>query len=83
MNDNSTTTPDSEYRGFVAWLPHGLRPFALLARFDRPIGWWLLYWPCVWGVLLAGILRSDWPLILWFLAGSIAFAVPVVMISLG
>ena len=44
---------------------------ALLARFDRPIGWWLLFWPCVWGVWLAG---SGWQLALlaWLLAGSIA-----------
>ena len=47
MTDTVTATPDSEHRGFVAWLPATLRPFALLARFDRPIGWQLLYWPCV------------------------------------
>ena len=28
--------------------------YALLARFDRPIGWWLLFWPGAWGVALAG-----------------------------
>ncbi len=64
--------PDSELRGFVAILPVSLRPFALLARLDRPIGWWLLYWPCAWSVLLAGGVRSDWPLLLWLLLGSIA-----------
>ena len=63
--------PDTELRGFVVHLPAALRPYALLARFDRPIGWWLLYWPCAWGVLLAGGLRSDWPLLLWFLLGAI------------
>ena len=65
-------TPDSELRGFVAALPRGVRPYALLARFDRPIGWWLLYWPCAWGVLLAGELTRDWALLAWFLLGSIA-----------
>lgn len=64
--------PDSEHRGFIAWLPTSLRPFALLARFDRPIGWQLLYWPCAWAVLLAGGLTSDWPLLLWFALGAIA-----------
>ncbi len=64
--------PDSEYRGLVGLLPAQLRPFALLARFDRPIGWWLLYWPCVWGVALAGGAAEQWPLILWLLAGAIA-----------
>lgn len=67
-----TPTPDSEYRGLVRLLPRAVRPFALLARFDRPIGWWLLFWPCAWGVLLAGGLVGDWPLLLWFLLGAIA-----------
>jgi 4-hydroxybenzoate polyprenyltransferase len=72
MSETVSTTPDSEHRGFVAWLPSAARPFALLARFDRPIGWQLLYWPCAWAVLLAGGLTSDWPLLLWFALGAIA-----------
>jgi 4-hydroxybenzoate polyprenyltransferase len=72
MSETVSTTPDSEHHGFVAWLPSVARPFALLARFDRPIGWQLLYWPCAWAVLLAGGLTTDWPLLLWFALGSIA-----------
>jgi 4-hydroxybenzoate polyprenyltransferase len=34
-------------------LPRGLRPYALLARWDRPIGTWLLLFPCWWGMLIA------------------------------
>ena len=66
-----TITPDSEHRGLVARLPLPLRDFALLARFDRPIGWWLLFWPCAWGVWLAG---AGWQLglVAWLLLGSIA-----------
>jgi len=64
--------PDSEHRGLVARLPATLRGLALLARFDRPIGWWLLFWPGAWGVALAGGAATRWPLILWILAGSIA-----------
>ena len=68
--------PDSEHRGLIAALPAGIRNYALLARFDRPIGWWLLFWPCAWGVLLAGGARTisgaRWDLILWLLAGAIA-----------
>ena len=64
--------PDSEHRGLVARLPRGLRGLALLARFDRPIGWWLLFWPGAWGVALAGGAIQRWPLILWLLLGSIA-----------
>ena len=63
--------PDSQHRGLVAALPQPLRNYALLARFDRPIGWWLLFWPCAWGVLLAGG-EQRWVLMLWLLLGSIA-----------
>ncbi len=42
---------------WIDWLPAWLRPFAVLARWDRPIGTWLLLWPCWWGVALA----PGWP----------------------
>jgi 4-hydroxybenzoate polyprenyltransferase len=35
--------------------PHGWRPYLRLARADRPIGVWLLLWPCWWSLALAGI----------------------------
>ncbi|HEY6868477.1 MAG TPA: UbiA family prenyltransferase, partial [Novosphingobium sp.] len=63
--------PDSEHRGLVARLPQRPRDLALLARLDRPIGWWLLFWPCAWGVLLAGG-AGRLGLIGWLLLGSIA-----------
>ena len=63
--------PDSEHGGIVSALPGRLRDLALLARFDRPIGWWLLFWPCAWGVLLAGG-EQRWSLIAWLLLGAIA-----------
>ncbi|HSG34330.1 MAG TPA: 4-hydroxybenzoate octaprenyltransferase [Sphingomonadaceae bacterium] len=63
--------PDSEYGGLVASLPQPLRDYAMLARFDRPIGWWLLFWPCAWGVWLTGT-GLQWQLVLWLLLGSIA-----------
>lgn len=34
-------------------LPPGLWPYAQLARWDRPIGWELLMWPCFWSAALA------------------------------
>lgn len=67
--------PDSEHKsisgGLVARLPQLPRDLAQLARFDRPIGWWLLLWPCVWGVWLAG---AGWQMAMigWLLLGSIA-----------
>jgi 4-hydroxybenzoate polyprenyltransferase len=65
-------TPDTEHRGLVRLLPGPARPFALLARFDRPIGWWLLFWPGAWGVALADGTIDRWDLILWLLLGAIA-----------
>lgn len=69
MNDQ--IVPDSEHRGLIARLPQLPRDLAQLARFDRPIGWWLLFWPCVFGVWLAG---AGWQLSLlgWLLLGAIA-----------
>ncbi len=66
------TPPDTQGKSFLRLLPASARPFALLARFDRPIGWWLLFWPCVFGVALAGGAFSHWALILWLLIGAIA-----------
>jgi 4-hydroxybenzoate polyprenyltransferase len=34
-------------------LPRGLWPYAQLARWDRPIGWELLLWPCWWSAAMA------------------------------
>ena len=34
-------------------LPRRLWPYAQLARWDRPIGWQLLRWPCWWSAALA------------------------------
>ena len=38
-------------------LPQSLWPYAQLARWERPIGWWLLMWPGLWSLGLATILK--------------------------
>ncbi len=65
------TVPDSERQGLIGALPSPLRPFASLMRLDRPIGTWLLYWPCAWSVALAGV-GGEWALFGWFLVGAFA-----------
>jgi len=40
--------------GWILRLPAAWRPYALLARLDRPIGAWLLFLPGLGGILLAG-----------------------------
>ncbi|WP_246048434.1 hypothetical protein [Hankyongella ginsenosidimutans] len=36
-------------------MPAAVRPYLRLSRLDRPIGAWLLFWPCIWGLLLAAL----------------------------
>jgi 4-hydroxybenzoate polyprenyltransferase len=44
---------DIPREGWVGRLPGRLAAFARLARLDRPIGTWLLLFPCWWGTTLA------------------------------
>lgn len=41
------------------WAPASWRPFLRLGRFDRPIGTWLLLFPCLWSQALAQVNSSD------------------------
>ncbi|MDH6230212.1 4-hydroxybenzoate polyprenyltransferase [Mesorhizobium soli] len=64
-------------------LPRRVWPYAQLARWDRPIGWILLLWPCWWSAALGAVafgrpedplltlLPNPWFLFL-FLVGAIA-----------
>ncbi|QFS95934.1 4-hydroxybenzoate octaprenyltransferase [Labrenzia sp. THAF191b] len=57
-------------------LPAGLRPYARLARWERPIGWWLLLWPCFWSAALAAVAGGKawpdpWHMVLFFI-GAVA-----------
>ncbi len=74
--NRETTVPDAPKGNWVdRFLPSPARPYARLARLDRPIGWWLLLWPCWWSSALA----TNWlevPLpvpvhLLLFLVGAI------------
>ncbi len=68
-----TAVPDTETRGLLALLPPRARPYAMLARFDRPIGAWLLFWPGAWSILLAGgPLRQAGLLLALFAVGAAA-----------
>ena len=44
------------------WAPAASRPYLRLARMDRPIGTWLLLWPCLWSAAMAASASgSAWP----------------------
>lgn len=62
-------------------LPRSLWPYAQLARWDRPIGWELLMWPCFWSAALAANAAEpqgtfSWATLIFhlflFFAGSVA-----------
>ena len=72
MSATIDTVPDSERSGLIGALPASVRPFAALMRLDRPIGAWLLFWPCAWSVALAGMGSDGIALILWLGLGAFA-----------
>ena len=72
MTSETEIVPDSERRGLIGALPRAMRPYASLIRLDRPIGAWLLFWPCAWGVALAGLGPRGLELIAWLALGAFA-----------
>src|SRR6266404_9406635 len=52
------------------WLPRWAEPYARLARWDRPIGTWLLLFPGWWGIALASPRWPDPLLLLLFAIGA-------------
>ncbi len=69
---------DAVLRDWVDRVPPRVQPFLRLMRLDRPIGTWLLYWPCVFGLMLGATAADrpftslrDWWLIVLFGVGSI------------
>ncbi len=53
MPTRSQATPaDAVPASWVEHAPRSLRPWLRLARLDRPIGTWLLFWPCIFGLIL-------------------------------
>jgi 4-hydroxybenzoate polyprenyltransferase len=66
---------DAPARNWVdTWAPAPIKPYLKLARFDRPIGGWLLLFPCWWAQTLAersiGQAFPDLWLVLLFLVGA-------------
>jgi 4-hydroxybenzoate polyprenyltransferase len=55
--------------------PDWLKPYARLARWDRPIGFWLLFWPCGFALGLAALADPargfDWRALLLMLLGAV------------
>src|SRR5467141_1764015 len=63
---------DIDHRDWVErHLPAPIRPYARLARLDRPIGTWLLLFPGWWGIALASPAWPDPVLLLLFAIGAV------------
>ncbi len=56
------THTDINSKGWLAHLPQGLQPFAILMRLDRPIGTWLLLLPGWWAIALSS---GGWATMNW------------------
>ena len=52
LTGSGTRPADAVAGSWVDRAPAPLIPYLRLMRFDRPIGFWLLFWPCVFGLLL-------------------------------
>lgn len=53
MSNAAAPVADSTANWVDTHAPLWARPYLRLARFDRPIGWWLLLLPCWWSAALA------------------------------
>ena len=61
MGADATAKPaDAISNSWVERAPRAWRPYLQLMRLDRPIGIWLLFWPCLAGLAL-GALADDRP----------------------
>jgi len=64
MSETTAKPADAVALTWVDDAPETVRPFLRLMRLDRPIGTWLLYWPCVFGLAL-GAIASERPFARW------------------
>jgi 4-hydroxybenzoate polyprenyltransferase len=72
MQPARTLMGDIPIGGWVdRWLPAAARPYARLMRLDRPIGTWLLLFPCWWGIALAARAWPDLRLLILFGIGAL------------
>jgi len=65
---NSDTVADAPRGNWVdTWAPGPARPYLRMIRADRPIGTWLLLWPCWWSTALAAVAAGDRTPNIWYL----------------
>jgi len=78
-NQNQKITNASKDASQNNWVdnlaPNWAKPYLRLARLDRPIGIWLLFWPCVFSLFLATIAKDqttiNWLYLVLFFIGAV------------
>lgn len=68
-------------RSFAIALCRTLREYAELMRLHRPIGIWLLMWPALWGLWIAGAGRPDSRIFTIFMAGVVVMRTAACIIN--
>ncbi|MBV8798785.1 MAG: 4-hydroxybenzoate octaprenyltransferase [Alphaproteobacteria bacterium] len=79
LEETQAIPADAIPRGWVDRAPARIQPYLRLARLDRPIGTWLLFWPCVFGLALGAAAQRhaflstvrDWWLLALFGIGAV------------
>ncbi len=75
MNEAAGRVADSTGNWVDRYAPAWMRPYLRLARFDRPIGAWLLLLPCWWSAGLAAVHAGRqvdvWHLLLFFIGAFV------------
>lgn len=65
---NNQSVADARRGNWVdRYAPEWLKPYARLARWDRPIGYQLLFWPCAFALALAAVASPVAGFNLWYL----------------
>jgi 4-hydroxybenzoate polyprenyltransferase len=76
-NTHAGTVADAQRGNWVdRYAPDWLKPYARLARWDRPIGFWLLFWPCAFALAMAALHNPvagfDWRALVLCFVGAVA-----------
>src|SRR5207237_7650403 len=76
MSDATTRVADATGNWVDTHAPSWSRPYFRLARYDRPIGSWLLLMPCWWSAALAAntanvVGHLAWHLLLFFVGAFV------------
>src|SRR3981081_507015 len=69
--DLSLNPPKTRDAPYLQRLSRRIEEYALLARFNRPVGTWLLLWPALWGLWIAGEGTPNQKVLIVFVRGVI------------